>query len=187
MIADGRPFKSCRITGPAATTKPAAFDLRDDFFRIHFPDALLQRIESAVGHVFVDTHRVNLAVILRCDVFLPAEEISDRLVPNIDRMARHRLGLFIGQDRIKHLRNRVGDSFLYSVYLEMPQDNGSCILRLDMGIKKGFPVRRHNFQQRRLVTHADASHTLDLQFNAGIGQSFFQSIPQFAAAASNAA
>ena len=34
--------------------------------------------------------------------FLPAEKIGDRLVPNINRMARHRPGLFIGQDRIEH-------------------------------------------------------------------------------------
>ena len=76
---------------------------------------------------------------------------------------------------------------MYSVYLKMPQDNSSCILRLNTGIEIGFAVGRHDFQQRCLVAHTDTSHTFDLQFDAGIGQSFFQSVPQFAAAASHTA
>ena len=69
----------------------------------------------------------------------------------------------------------------------MPQNNISCIFRLNSGIKKGFAVRRYNFQQRCLVAHADTAHTFDLQFDAGIGQGLIQGVPQFAAAASHTA
>ena len=196
LLADGAPFLAGGKSRPAASAQAGLFDGGDElfggkagrFFRRAF-QAPPERGEAVMGEVFIQVQRIEFAEMFGGDMDLVFQEGADGGIAFAHGEARHlllRRGL-LQQQAVQQARPEPAGAAQKTARAEMPLHERAGLAGRQVGIVSGRLARQRDFNHRRAMAHAHATHALDADLAAALARAFAQGVKQLVAALGHAA
>ena len=166
-------FRPVGKPAPPRPRSPLACIVFDDLMRRELFQAAAQGDEAVVPQVFVQIERIDLAAMLGGQVLLRPEERADRPVAGVDGVPSRRVAGFIGQQPIepaarpiRPMRRNAPRGLKWASTMSA----ASSALTLAKSFFSPAADGVDDFDQRRLMAHADAADPFHHGRRAAFGQ-----------------